>query len=113
MREQGGVTHKKVDSGEVFRFEGGRGETYLEVDGLQLAFVNTVAMFESSCAGFPVAAFTIGSRVLRQLPRRQLRLVQCQLHDLATHIVRDTVPDVLRPKRAVFPAFRPVTQDLS
>src|SRR6202011_61479 len=42
-----------------------------------------------------------------QLPWRQLRLIQRQLHDLTTHIVRNSVPDAVRPGRSVFQGLRP------
>ena len=38
---------------------------------------------------------------------RGLRLVQGQLHDLTTYIVRNSVPDAVWPGRSVFQGFRP------
>ena len=43
----------------------------------------------------------------RKFPWRQLRLVQSQLHDLATDIVGDAIPDALRPGRSIFRGFHP------
>jgi hypothetical protein len=43
----------------------------------------------------------------RQFPWRQLWLIQGQLHDLATDIVGDAIPDAVRPGRSVFQGLRP------
>src|SRR5580704_1081307 len=51
-------------------------------------------------------SFRVGE-ARRQLPWRQLRLIQRQLHDLTTHIVRNSVPDAVRPGRSVFQGLRP------
>ena len=55
-----------------------------------------------------IIAFRVGEG-RRQLPWRQLRFIQRQLHDLATDIVRNSVPDAVRPGRSVFQGFRPAS----
>jgi hypothetical protein len=42
-----------------------------------------------------------------QFPRRQLRLVQRQIDDPLADIVRDAVPDPIRPGRAIVQGLRP------
>jgi hypothetical protein len=49
-------------------------------------------------------SFRVGE-ARRQLPWRQLRLIQRKLYDLTTHIVRNSVPDAVRPGRSVFQGF--------